>query len=324
MANTVEANINVNATMNTASVDKGTQDIIKDFRDIEKTVNELYASLNNGAELSAENKKFLEDYFTLPDVDSNVEEASQETADYTKIVEKLSSKLGLTNKETESFAKALGFSASEAAIAGASIAGIIAVIKVISDRMKEAEQVFKSFGEGALSAGVAGIDIFIDGIHDLIGALDDAMDTMKDFADAGAEIQRTYFNTFSILGSDAGGNIISFTENLEKLYGLDGTQVLSDMQSIITASADLGVSTGDMEKATKNMTLMANDLSAMTGDFKKASDDIGSAVSMGRVSKTSSLYLLMSKQEKDVLASLSSEVERYNYLMSISERKDVI
>lgn len=200
MANTVEANINVNATMNTASVDKGTQDILKDFREIEKTVNELYASLNNGAELSAENKKFLEDYFTLPDVDSNVEEASHETTNYTKIVEKLSSKLGLTNKETESFAKALGFSASEAAIAGASIAGIIAVIKVISDRMKEAEQVFKSFGEGALSAGVAGIDIFIDGIHDLIGVLDDAMDTMKDFADAGAEIQRTYFNTFSILG----------------------------------------------------------------------------------------------------------------------------
>lgn len=298
MAKNVETTINIKAKMDVSDVDKGTKQI---QNDIDK--------------LNSNNEKPFE-------------EASKGTNDFSNSLSQLMKNLGVSNKELGGITKAFEGMSSGAGAAGLAITGLISISKIAMENMNEAQKALTEFGKGLLEFGAEGtvelikntVDFTIDGIKELVDLMGSAMDELKEFADLGSEIQRNYFSTFTKLGSESGNNIITFTENLEKLYGLDGTSILNDMQGIVTAAADLGVSSGDMEIATENMTLMANDLSVIAGDFKKASDDIASAVSMGRISKTSSLYLLMSKQEKEALASLGTEVERYNYLMSISER----
>ena len=168
--------------------------------------------------------------------------------------------------------------------------------------------------------GVSGVEFFVDAIHTLVESLEEALSKMEEFAEAGAEIQTAYFNTFTVLGSEAGNEVMDFADKLQNLYGLDGSQLVMDMQSIVAAAGSLGVSTGDAVKATENMTIMANNLSMIAGSFEKASNDIGNAISKGFVGRTSSLYVLMTKEEKEALSALGSEVERYNYIMSLSGR----
>lgn len=256
----------------------------------------------------------------VDDMSDSLGNNEEKVKDYSKLIELLVKKIGLTNNEAVKFAQSLGATAKEAMAAGVAIGAIVAILKIYNDRLKEAEKALISFSKGAFEVGVNGIETFVDGIHSLIETIDDALDKMKDFADAGADIQTSYFNTFEKLGSEAGNSIISFTEDLERLYGLDGAQLIGNLKQIVFAASDLGVSTGDMVKATKNMTLMANDLSMLAGDFSKAADDIGQAVEKGFISRNSSLWAVMTKKERDELKSLSTEIERYNYLIKLSDR----
>lgn len=303
MANTVQANVNVNIRTN---AEQASEQIL----DVAGALDRLATS---GSAFNDVNEN-------IENVGRSLNSAGEASVDFSGILTQLAKSFGLSNSQASGLVKTLGATATEAAAAGVAIGVIVGILKLYVDRLKEAEQALIKFGEGALDAGVNGVEFFIEAISSLVDTLQEAMDKMYEFAEAGAEIQRTYFKTFTTLGSEAGGSVISFTEKLEELYGLDGTQFLQDMQGIVTAAADLGVSTGDMTKATQNMALMANDLSVIAGDFNKASTDIANAVSRGTVAKTSSLYLMMTKQEKEYLASLSTEVERYNYLMSLSER----
>ena len=342
MANTVQANIEVNAKANTEGFDRVTQAInaINDaLNNTKKELNNISSDKLGGMSVSAdmvaeslnrisEGGSVFKDFQSdLNDTNNELKNTNEEAnnssksfGDFSNVLVLLGKHLGLSNNEANSFAKALGASATEAAAVGVAIGVIVGVLKIYVDRLHEAENALIKFGEGALDAGVSGVKFFIDAIHSLVDSLEEAMEKMNEFADAGAEIQTAYFNTFTILGSEAGNEVVNFADKLQELYGLDGSQLVIDMQSIIAAAGSLGVSTGDAVKATENMTIMANNLSMIAGSFEKASDDIGNAISKGFVGRTSSLYVLMTNEEKEALKDLGSEVERYNYLMSLSGR----
>lgn len=249
-----------------------------------------------------------------------LEEDSPKVEHFSKLVEVLASKLGISNSEAAGLAKSLGATAGEAAAAGVAIGVIVGVLKIYVDRLHEAEDALKKLGEGLLNAGVNGVQYFIDAMGTLVDSLDEALGKMEEFAEKGAEIQTAYYNTFTVLGSEAGEEVLDFADKLEHLYGLDGDELVEDMQSLVAAAGSLGVNTDDMVKATENMTIMSNNLSILAGSFQKASNDIGNAISKGFVGRNSVLYVLMTKQEKEALKDLNSEVERYNYLMSLSGR----
>lgn len=249
-----------------------------------------------------------------------LENDSPKVENFSKLVEVLASKLGISNSEAAGLAKSLGATAGEAAAAGVAIGVIVGVLKIYVDRLHEAEDALKKLGEGLLNAGVNGVQFFIDAMGTLVDSLDEALGKMEEFAEKGAEIQTAYYNTFTVLGSKAGNEILDFADKLEHLYGLDGDALVEDMQAVVAAAGSLGVNTDDMVQATENMTVMANNLSMLAGSFQKASNDIGNAISKGFVGRNSVLYVLMTKQEKDALKELNSEVERYNYLMSLSGR----
>ena len=342
MANTVQANIEVNAKANTEGFDKVTQAINAINGALNNTKKELNSmnsdqlgGMSVSADMVAESLKriseggsvFKDFQSDLNDTNNELKKTNEEAdnssksfGDFSNVLGLLGKHLGLSNSEANSFAKSLGASATEAAAAGVAIGVIVGVLKLYVDRLHEAENALVKFGEGALDAGVNGVEFFIDAIHNLVDSLEEAMEKMSEFAEAGVEIQNAYFNTFTILGSEAGNEITNFADKLQELYGLDGSQLVIDMQSIIAAAGSLGVSTNDAVKATENMTIMANNLSIIAGSFEKASDDIGNAISKGFVGRNSSLYVLMTKEEKEALKDLGSEVERYNYLISLSGR----
>ena len=249
-----------------------------------------------------------------------LEQDEPKVNDYSQVINLLGKQLGISNTEAASFTKALGATAGQATIVGAAISVYITILKEYVNLLKQCASEITHFGKEALDLGVDGIEFFVDAIKDLIDNLEQAIEKMQEFADAGAEIQTAYFNTFTVLGSEAGAEVTSFADKLQDLYGLDGSQLVMDMQDIIAAAGSLGVSTGDAVKATENMTIMANNLSMIAGSFEKASNDIGNAISKGFIGRGSSLYVLMTKAEKDALKDLDSEVERYNYLMSLSTR----
>lgn len=342
MANTVQANIEVNAKANTEGFDKVTQAINainEALKNTQKELNSMSSDQLGGMSVSADmvaeslnrihegGSAFKEFQSDLNDTNNELKKTNEEAdnssksfGDFSNVLVLLGKHFGMSNSEAASFAKALGASATEAAAAGVAIGVIVGVLKLYVDRLHEAENALVKFGEGALDAGASGVKFFIDAIHNLVDSLEEAMEKMSEFAEKGAEIQTAYFNTFTVLGSEAGNEVMDFADKLQNLYGIDGSQLVMDMQSIVAAAGSLGVSTGDAVKATENMTIMANNLSMIAGSFEKASNDIGNAISKGFVGRSSSLYVLMTKEEKEALRDLGSEVERYNYLMSLSGR----
>ena len=327
MANSISADINIKASMDVSSVDKGTKEIYKDFKELERLRDEIVSDPVDFQDMfnidQSDINSFNDEISDIVDSiqqlgnKSNVSGGASELDKYSGIIQSLLGKLGLTNSETMQFAKALGATGTQALAAGAAIGAVVLSIKFMHDRIKEAEDGLKELGKNLVESGVDGIEIFVDGIGTLISSIDDLLEKMHELADDGAEIQQAYYNMFTILGDTAGNELSSF---LDKLQSFDGQGLIKSSQSIIAAAGSLGVGTSDMVKATENMVMMSKDLSIIAGDFNKASDDIGNAISKGFVSRSSSLYVILTKQEKDELRSLGSEVERYNYLMERSER----
>jgi hypothetical protein len=327
MANSISADINIKASMDVSSVDKGTKEIYKDFKELERLRDEIVSDPVDFQDMfnidQSDIDSFNDEISDIVDSiqqlgnKSNVSSGASELDKYSGIIQSLLGKLGLTNSETMQFAKVLGATGTQALAAGAAIGALVLSIKFMHDRIKEAEDGLKELGKNLVDSGVDGIEMFVDGIGTLISSIDDLLVKMHELADEGAEIQQAYYNMFTILGDTAGNELSSF---LDKLQSFDGQGLIKSSQSIIAAAGSLGVGTSDMVKATENMVMMSKDLSIIAGDFNKASDDIGNAISKGFISRSSSLYVILTKQEKDELRSLGSEVERYNYLMERSER----
>lgn len=177
-----------------------------------------------------------------------------------------------------------------------------------------------NIGETSFDTICNGVDFAIDSINTIIDTLDTAINKIQEFSDKGIDIQNSYYNLYTLIGTHAADNIKKFTNSLASMYGLDSSSIVSGMTDIVAAAGSMGVSTSEMTQAIQNMTVYAQDLSILAGSFERAQLDIGNAISKGYVGKASVLYPLMTKNEIKQLKELSNETERYNYLMSISSR----
>ena len=298
MANNVEANVKVNAHADTSKL-----------RELKASIDDIKESLER-----------LSHGLAFDDISEETEEASESTSNYSEVIQTLANQLGISDKKAYALAKTFGMIAGEAATVGVAIGVIVSVLKIYIDRLHEAERALIKFGEGFLNVGVDGVKFFTDAIHTLVESLEEALSKMEKFAEAGAEIQTVYFNTFSVLGNKAGNEVLSFADKLGELYGLSSDELVNGMESIIDAAGSLGVSTNSAVNATENMTALASNLSMIAGSFKKASEDIGNVVGKSVIWRTSSLYVLMTNKEKNEIKSLNSELARYNYIMSLSGR----
>lgn len=263
---------------------------------------------------------FEESQERLENLNETQSESIEINQDFIKSLLNMASSGKVSAKGLEGLAASAGVSSVALAAVSAEITIIVGALKLFVDQLKDTINVLKSVGVSAFDVMINGAEYLIDIFQDAINFCTELNDSMKELAETGAEIEDAFFNMYTILGQEAGDGIVNITNELETLYGLDGTTLLKDMKQIAVAARSLGGDSGAVTQASKNMAIMANDLSMLAGSFEKAADDIGNAISKGFVGRGSSLYMLMTKQEKEYLSSLNTEVERYNYLMGLSDR----
>jgi hypothetical protein len=160
----------------------------------------------------------------------------------------------------------------------------------------------------------------ITGLNQGVELVEKIYDACVDLSDVAYEIEQSIFEMSEVLGGETTDAVINFTESMEDLYGLDATTLLTQLGGITTAVAKMGLSSEDAIAVTENLGMVAENLGAISGDFDKAFSDIARYLNTGRIGTTSSLYNILSKDEIDEMKSLDSEIERFNYLMSKSDR----
>lgn len=256
----------------------------------------------------------------LGDVSDNLENTGDSAKDFNINGEQLTKTLGSIMSQGKLSAQSIGSLATALGASAGGVALAVGALNLYKKACDEAVSSLKEIGGGLADAATDGVDLFNSAITSMVDIVDEAIDKLQELADVGAEIETDFFNLYTILGEDAGNEISKFTDKLEELYNIDSHGLIGDMQSIIAAAGSIGGSSDDLVRFTENMTMMAEDLSMIAGSFDKASSDIGNAISKGFIGRSSSLYVLLTKEEKDTLKDLDSELERYNYLMSMSDR----
>ena len=185
-------------------------------------------------------------------------------------------------------------------------------ISNITDKTKEESTISDDIG-----SSVTGI---ITGLNQGLELVEKIAGFVTDISEIAEEINQTLFEMSTVLGSEVTDEIVDYTNAMQELYGLDGTTMLNQLGDISSAVSKMGLSSSDALAVTKNLGNFAQDLGAITGDFDKAYNDLGSAIEKGFVGRGSALYNILSKDEINKLKSLDTEIERFNYLMSKSDR----
>lgn len=185
-------------------------------------------------------------------------------------------------------------------------------ISNITDKTKEESTISDD-----ICSSVTGI---ITGLNQGLELVEKIAGFVTDISEIAEEINQTLFEMSTVLGSEVTDGIVDYTNAMQELYGLDGTTMLNQLGDISSAVSKMGLSSSDALAVTKNLGNFAQDLGAITGDFDKAYNDLGSAIEKGFVGRGSALYNILSKDEINKLKSLDTEIERFNYLMSKSDR----
>ena len=181
-----------------------------------------------------------------------------------------------------------------------------------TDKTKEVSTISKG-----IDSSVTGI---ITGLNQGLDLVEKIVDFVTDISEIAEEINQTLFEMSTVLGSEVTDGIVDYTNAMQELYGLDGTTMVNQLGDIGIAVSKMGLSSSDALGVTKNLGNFAQDLGSITGDFDKAYSDLASVISKGFVGRGSALYNILSKDEITKLKNLDSEIERFNYLMSKSDR----
>lgn len=338
------------------NVDKALDDLKNKSQEINNSVNsnnEAFGHLNKSVEEVSKNFSSLNDFGGIsPDWAIDFNSLSEELNKYkdnigstgdetnklnidTDLLKNTFFEVISTGKITEAtitkLAGAFGISGVAVGIAREAIK---LYIKYLNETIEVCEKIVKVLGTGAvnsikeltsLSGGAIdgicdGIGLVKDTLENMIDIAQQAIDKLQEFADLGIEIEDSYFKMYTLLGSEAGNQVSDFADAYSQLLGLDASNLINNMNDIVSAVGSMGLATDGMVGAVSNLTMFSQDLSVLAGSFEKAQADLGSAISKGYVGRNSSLYPLMTKNEINQLKDLNSETERYNYLMSISSR----
>lgn len=186
----------------------------------------------------------------------------------------------------------------------------------LKDTSVKTNEISKAVSSG-IGKSVTGV---VTGLNQGLDLIEKIYSAVVDLSEIAIEIEQSVFEMSNLLGGEATDAIIDYTEAMENLYGLDGTTLLNNMKGITVAVTKMGLATDDAVKVSENLGNIALNLGALTGDFDKAYKDLSNAIDRGFVGRGSSLYNILSKDEIEEMKSLSSEVDRFNYIMSKSER----
>lgn len=327
MASIVQGNIDVNISADTIKAQKEIQDLCNSVTELvkmEEAAKDLKINMGVAVPDGAFAGVFDEATDKINGTANNAKESLNDLGEQSIYTNDNINKLaaGLLNMASTGNVSANSISAlaRSLGVGAVEIGAFVALLTVGIKEAKESVEAFKSLasfvGDGISSA----VDISIEAFNDFIDILETTISEIKEFSEYGVELQNTFTSMYTVIGNDAGNEVIGFTEKLQELYGLDSSSLLMDMNDLINAAGSMGLSGDGLVNATKNMTLMAEDLSVVAGTFEKASGDIAQAVSKGFVGRNSSLYILLTKNEKDELKELNSEYERYAYIMNMQDR----
>lgn len=316
MGQSVESNVNIRVTGDVSDITSKLQDIKrledslaqgKSFEldangNIIKVQSELEA-LKNSLELSSTHA------YGFSDALNTIQNNGSAIDSYKTELDALSSSLG-TNSETivnstDTLSTGFGVAAGST--------------NDMTNSLKEAGDATKDVNTQAVNIG-GSVSAIITGLNQGLELVEKIADFVTDISEIAEEINQTLFEMSTILGSEVTDNVIEYTDAMQSLYGLDGTTMLNQLGDISSAVSKMGLSSSDALAVTKNLGNFAQDLGAITGDFDKAYSDLGSAIEKGFVGRGSALYNILSKDEITYLKDLDSEIERFNYLMSKSDR----
>ena len=316
MGQSVESNVNIKVTGDISDITSKLQDIKrledslaqgKSFEfdangNIIKVQSELEA-LKNSLELSSTQA------YSFSDALNTIQNNGSAIDSYKTELDALSSSLG-TNSETivnstDTLSTGFGVAAGST--------------NDMTNSLKEAGDATKDVNTQAVNIG-GSVSAIITGLNQGLELVEKISDFVTDISEIAEEINQTLFEMSTILGSEVTDSVIEYTDAMQSLYGLDGTTMLNQLGDISSAVSKMGLSSSDALAVTKNLGNFAQDLGAITGDFDKAYSDLGSAIEKGFVGRGSALYSILSKDEITYLKDLDSEIERFNYLMSKSDR----
>lgn len=189
----------------------------------------------------------------------------------------------------------------------------------MSNSVDKASDSMSTINTSTLSTSES-LSLIVTGLNQGLELVEKIVDGVVEINEVAEEINNTLFEMSAVVGGELTDSIIEYTDTMQELYGLDGTTMINQLDSIVVAVSKMGLASDDAMKTIESLSGMAQDLGAITGDFNKAYQDIANAIDKGFVGRGSSLYNILSKDEITELKQLNSEIERFNYLMSKSDR----
>lgn len=299
---------------------KRREDAAKRQTELQENLNKTYSELGGGG-VSAPDGAFAQSINDLAAQAGNESNASfGELFNNLNISDKLlntfANKIGLSTTELKALGEALGVSAGSLLAYAGAAAVAIGGIKLLVDNTKEMINTFKNVGAAIGEDAFNGIEWFVDSLQNMVDMAEQAIQTLDKLAEAGTTIERAFLTTSAYIGQDATDEVYSF---IQSISGASNTMFAS-INDVVAAAGSMGLASDQLVEATENMTIMGRNLGVLIGDTQKAFADLGQTISKGYVGRNSILYRIFTKQEIDQVRKLSSEVERYNFILERAGR----
>jgi phage-related protein len=307
--------------------------------DINDTINKTYTFADaiknleeNGSVFkdTGETSSATNEIDSLTKANEKASDSQSKFAENSDLVKKALKEIVTTGHLSEATLEKLITTLGADSVAILALAAAVVALKKVWNECSKAVDEFNDtalkFGEGAITgiadafegAVTGGVDLFIDAIGELIDVCEKSFDTLQQFAEYGTEVEDAYFKMAQTLGSNATSSINDFVNQYSELYGLDATGLISSMSGIVSSVKNLSSNSEELATATSSLTTVANNLSIFAGSFEDAANDIGNAIRQGNVSRSSSLYSVLTKDQIAELKALDTELERYNYIIEHS------
>ena len=247
---------------------------------------------------------------------NNLQEQNAQLDISNKLLSTFAEKIGISKGELLELGKTLGITGTELVAYAGAAAVAIGGIKLLVDNTKEMINTFKNVGAAIGEDAFNGIEWFVDSLQNMVDMAEQAIQTLDKLAEAGTTIERAFLTTSAYIGQDATDQVYSF---IQSISGASNTMFAS-INDVVAAAGSMGVASDQLVEATENMTIMGRNLGVLIGDTQKAFADLGQTISKGYVGRNSILYRIFTKQEIDQVRKLSSEVERYNFILERAGR----
>ena len=247
---------------------------------------------------------------------NNLQEQNAQLDISNKLLSTFAEKIGISKGELLELGKTLGITGAELVAYAGAAAAAIGGIKLIIDNTKDMISTFKNIGVAIGEDAFNGIERFVDSLQNMVDMAEQAIQTLDKLAEAGTNIERAFLTTSAYIGKDATDEVYNF---MQSISGASKTMFAS-INDVVAAAGSMGLASDQLVEATENMTIMGRNLGVLIGDTQKAFADLGQTISKGYVGRNSILYRIFTKQEIDQVRKLSSEVERYNFILERAGR----